>query len=114
MMLLLLMLALAQTPSTDVTITGCVQRAPDNLEHAKRFVLMTGESPAARRDTSRETGGVTYLLEGKTNFEPHAGQRVEITGAIGERVKSTPTKPTMAQPVQRLQVTALRVIGPQC
>lgn len=114
MVFMLLMLALVQPPTTEVTVTGCVQRASDNLEHAKRFVLMTGESPADRRNASRETGGVTYLLEGATNFEEHAGQRVAIKGAIGERVAVPPTRPTMAQPIQRFKVTALHVVGPHC
>ena len=139
MVYLLLMFALTQTPSTDVTVTGCVQRAPGNLEQGKHFVLMnasnspmggdaagtTGQandapkpkedaSPVEARRYTRETGGVSYLLEGKTNFEEHAGQRVEITGTIGDRVKSSLLKPSMAAPIQRLQVTRLRIVGPHC
>jgi len=138
-MLLLLSFAFAQAPTTDVTVTGCVQRAPANLEKGKPFVLMNASnspmggdvgttgtqgdtaaqpnkdaSPVESRRYVRETGGVTYLLEGKTNFEEHAGQRVEIKGTIGDRVKASSAKPTMAQPVPRLNVKELRVVGPHC
>ena len=131
----------AQPPSTDATITGCLQRAPSPLAKDGAFVLMNasnspfggsagttietpdeparGREPIERRpgqsDARQETGGVTYLLKGGADFEGKVGQRVEITGTIGREIATRPPDlPTMKPPIRTVQVKRLRAVAPSC
>ncbi|HZP47870.1 MAG TPA: hypothetical protein VFB07_05025 [Vicinamibacterales bacterium] len=133
--------AAQRASTTDATITGCLQRAPSSLSKQGSFVLMNasnspmggsvdtttetpaeparGHEPIERRpgqsDARQETGGVTYLLEGRADLESKIGQRVEITGTLGREVTTRPPDlPTMAQPVRTVKVKRVRAIAPSC
>jgi hypothetical protein len=133
-------LAGPQTSTTDAVITGCLQRAPSALAKEGQFVLMNagnspmgsavdtpavtpaeparGPEPLEKRTggagVRQETGGVTYLLQGGTDLESKVGQRVEVVGTIGPQITAKPRRPTMKQPIQKVQVKQLRAIAPSC
>ncbi len=135
-------LAAAQLPaaSAAVTVTGCLQRAPDSVASRGKFMLMNaGPSPMGadaprdiappepartnapvehrpgESDVREGTGGVMYLLEGDgRDFESKVGQRLEVTGTMGREVAAPPSRPSTARPMLQLHVTRARAVAPHC
>lgn len=129
----------AQGPTTELTISGCLQRAPSSVADKGRFMLMnagpsplggkaatTGAAPEPSRtdesvqhrrgepDARQETGGVMYLLEGRSDLESKVGRRVEVTGTLGPQVDVPPFRPTLARPMRQVRVKQVRSIAPGC
>jgi len=133
-------LSAQQPDSSDQHITGCLQAAPAGLQTQGKFVLMnasnsplggaaadevTPPEPArgatesrehrpGESDARQETGGVWYLLQGGSDLESKAGQRVEVTGVIGPEVRVPPTRFATTRPIRTVRVKQVRAIGATC
>ena|SRR5215831_10624712 len=118
-----------------VTITGCVERAPDvptattgaaAPATSKTKFMLTKASPSAGAGAEATAGatkaeaGLSYRLDdaAESKVSPHVGHKVEITGTLENQGRpaagANGTTPAPAAPASELKVDSVKMISATC